>query len=128
MRWLAPEDEGAWPPPVSSSLDAEGALGSLAEPSSPRADPGYAVRLLGALADAGPLSGLTGGDVVEVMLGVRDDELDEARRQLAACEELADPVVVSRADLVAYLNREPGNVREAAEALTRLLAAAGIED
>jgi DNA polymerase III epsilon subunit-like protein len=37
-------------------------------------------------------------------------------------------VVVSRADLVAYLNRGTGDVAEEVAALNRLLAAAGIED
>lgn len=43
---------------------------------------GYAERLVEALKDAGPLFGLTGGAVVEVVLGVRDDELDQARAEL----------------------------------------------
>lgn len=58
----------------------------------------------------------------------------EAQRQRAERAEalvppdVGDPVVVSRADLVAYLNRGGPDPYREAEALERLLRAAGIED
>lgn len=58
----------------------------------------------------------------------------EAQRQRAERAEalvppdVGDPVVVSRADLVAFFNRGPFDIEDAEGALERLLRAAGIED
>ena len=54
-------------------------------------------------------------------------EADTVADATLAGLDSAGYIVVSRADLVAYLNRGTGDVAVEAAALNRLLAAAGIE-
>lgn len=53
--------------------------------------------------------------------------VDAVRRSEQRRLDKAGQVVVSRADLVAYLNRDGVDLRAEVDALNRLLAAAGIE-
>lgn len=64
------------------------------------------------------------GEPVSLSGGEADAIADAALAGLDA----AGHVVVSRADLVAYLNRGTGDLDTEVNALNRLLAAAGIED
>lgn len=58
-----------------------------------KTEQGYAERLLAALKAAGPLEALTAGDIVEAVLGVRDDELDRAHTDLERLRRSAETAV-----------------------------------
>lgn len=61
---------------------------------------------------------------MKLRLGVEADAVADAA---LAGLDAAGHVVVARADLIAYLNRGTGDLRDEADALNRLLAAAGSE-